>query len=151
LCSFTRVPQPPITRFEDLAAWQFAMELADLVDEMVRSGPASQNADFRRQIQKASAKPAAQIAEGFLRFLPKESAYYYRVARASLGETQTHLIRGRHREYYSEECFQKAWKISQGAIKTTTGLLNSRLALIKKLEREKRLRRATAKRHDTTT
>jgi len=135
--------QPAIRRFEDLAAWQFAMELADLIDDMVRSGPATQDADFCRQIQKSSAKPAPQIAEGFMRFLPRESAYYYRVARASLGETQTHLKRGVHRGYWSQDAFQEACTIAQAAIRTTTGLLNSRLAVIRKEEREKLARRTS--------
>jgi four helix bundle protein len=131
-----------IERFEDLVAWQLAMELADLVDAMVSSGPASRNQGFCEQIQKSSAKPAAQIAEGFLRFRPKESAYYYRIAKASLGETQTHLLRGFRRGYWSEETFNKAWKASKGALDTTSGLLNSRLARIKQ-EEEKRRRKQT--------
>jgi four helix bundle protein len=140
------VRQPPIRRFEDLVAWQFAMELADLVDDMVRDGPASRDAGFCRQILKSSAKPAPQIAEGFMRFLPKESAYYYRVARASLGETRTHLMRGRKRGYWSDEACQTALRISQNAIDTTTGLLTSRLALIKRQESERRAHRGTGRR-----
>lgn len=131
----------PVNRYEDLVAWQLATELADLVDAMVAHGPASQNVDFRGQLQKSSAKAPAQIAEGFLRFRAKESAHYYRIARASLGETQVHLKRGLQRKYWSEEVFQKAWKASDGALKTTTGLLKSRLARTKQEEEEKRRQR----------
>jgi four helix bundle protein len=130
-----------INRYEDLVAWQLATELADLVDAMVANGSASQNVDFRGQILKSSAKAPAQIAEGFLRFRPKESAHYYRIARASLGETQVHLGRGHRRKYWPEDVFQKAWTASDGALKTTTGLLKSRLALIKQEEEEKRRKR----------
>jgi four helix bundle protein len=132
---------PQIASFQDLVAWQLAMQLADLVDALVLVGPASRNESFCDQIQKSSSKPSAQIAEGFLRFKPRESAYYYRIARASLGETQTHLIRGYRRGYWSADVFQKAWDVSQGALKTTTGLLNSRLERIKQEEEEKRRRR----------
>ena len=142
---YGNVPQPPIRSFEDLAAWQFAMELADLIDDMILAGPASQNAEFCRQIQKSSSKPAPQIAEGFMRFLPRESAYYYRVARASLGETQTHLQRGTRRGYWSKEAAQKARTIAEDAIRTTMGLLSSRLAVIKKEEREKLARNSRRK------
>jgi four helix bundle protein len=127
-----------IERFQDLVAWQLSMELADHVDSTVCSGPAARNQGFCEQIQKSSAKPAAQIAEGFLRFRPKESAYYYRVAKASLGETQTHLIRGFRRGDWPEEVFNKAWSVSQGALNTTGGLLSSRLILIAREERQKR-------------
>jgi four helix bundle protein len=129
-----------IDRYEDLVAYQTAEELASLIDEQVL-GSASRNQDFCRQIQKSSAKAPAQIAEGFLRFLPKESAYYYRVARASLGETQAHLRRGLKRAYWSPETHKKMWDLSEVALKTTTGLLNSRLEKIREDEAAKRRNR----------
>jgi four helix bundle protein len=134
-----------ITRYEDLVAYKAADELADLVDEHLR-GRASANKDFCEQIQRASAKAPAQIAEGFLRFRPKESAYYYRIARASLGETQTHLKRGLRRGYWSEEVYRKMWAVSELALRTTTGLLNSRLEKIRRQEAEKN--RPESKRSD---
>jgi len=137
-CAYRLVEK--IDRYEDLVAYQSAEELATLIDEQVL-GPASTNKDFCRQIQKSSSKAPAQIAEGFLRFLPKESAYYYRVARASLGETQTHLRRGLTRKYWSEEAHKKMWDLSEVALKTTTGLLNSRLARIREDEAAKRRKR----------
>lgn len=73
--------KPKISRYEDLIAWQFADELADLVDELTSAGAAARNESFREQILKSSAKAPAQIAEGFLRFKPREAAYYYRIAR----------------------------------------------------------------------
>ena len=91
-----------INHYEDLVAWQFANELADLVDSLTSAGGAAANRSFREQILKSSAKAPAQIAEGFLRFKARESAYYYRVARASLGETMNHLQRGFHRNHWNE-------------------------------------------------
>src|SRR5437588_10612304 len=89
-----------VTRYEDLIAWQRSMELADLVDAMTCEGQeSSSNRKFIEQMQASSAKAPAQMAEGSLRFRAKESAYYYRVARASRGETQTHLERARPRGY----------------------------------------------------
>jgi four helix bundle protein len=122
---------PAITTFRDLIAWQRSMELADLVDAMTCEGrAASFNRRFTEQIQGASAKAPAQIAEGFLRFKPKESAYFYRIARASLGETQTHLERGLRRRYWSQEEFERAHTVSDEALRVTTGLLNDRLRVI---------------------
>jgi len=121
-----------VTRFEDLIAWQRAMELADLIDAMTCDGrTAARNRQFTEQIQGSSAKASAQISEGFLRFKPKESAYYYRIARASLGETQTHLERGRRRGYWTDEEFKKARALSEEALRVTTGLLKDRLRAIK--------------------
>src|SRR5436190_9874314 len=124
-----RLAVAKISRYEDLVAYQTSNALADLIDEQVL-GPASRNQYFCDQILKSSAKAPAQIAEGFLRFRPKESAYYYRIARASLGETQTHLERGRRRGYWTDEQFRKARDVSDEALRTTTGLLKDRLRVI---------------------
>jgi len=130
--------KPKINRYEQLIAWQSADALADLVDSMISSGPASRDFEFVKQIRKSSAKAPAQIAEGFVRFYPKESAYYYRVARASLAETQAHLRRGYRRKYWSQETFAKAWDLSETALKTITGLLKSRLKSIAEEQERKR-------------
>src|SRR5437588_10483721 len=128
-----------VTRYEDLIAWQRSMELADLIDAMTCEGRrSSSNRKFIEQIQASSAKAAAQIAEGFLRFRAKESAYYYRVARASLGETQTHLERGRRRGYWTDDEFKKARAVSDEALRVTTGLLNDRLRVIEEQKNEQR-------------
>src|SRR5689334_12367363 len=73
-----------ITRLQALAAWQLAMDLADLVEAVVSRGPATANQTFVDQILRSSSKAAAQIAEGFLRYRPADSANYYRIARASI-------------------------------------------------------------------
>jgi four helix bundle protein len=133
--------KPKISNYKDLFAWQFADELADLVDDLTASGEAARNQRFREQILASSSKAPAQIAEGFLRFRTRESAYYYRVARASLGETMNHLRRGFHRKYWSEPDYARAWKLADSAMKTTGGLLASKLAQIRKDEQEKETRR----------
>ena len=130
--------KPKIDNYEDLVAWQFANELADLVDTMVETGGAASNESFRNQILKSSSKPPAQIAEGFLRYLPKESAYYYRIARASLGETKNHLRRGFHRKYWDEAVFKKASQLAESALRTTGGLLAAKLAQVKEQERKQK-------------
>jgi four helix bundle protein len=127
-----------VTRYEDLIAWQRSMELADLIDAMTRKGrQASFNRRFTEQIQTSSAKASAQIAEGFLRFKATESAYYYRIARTSLGETQTHLERGRRRGYWTSAEFDQARAVSETALKVITGLLNDRLRVIAEEKRKK--------------
>ena len=103
--------------------------------------PASRNRQFTEQIQASSAKASAQISEGFLRFRSSESAYYYRIARASLGETQTHLLRGYRRGYWTDEEFKKARDVSDEALRTTTGLLNDRLRAVEREKRELRNKR----------
>jgi len=126
-----------IERHEQLAAWQFANELADLIDTLIANGAARDNQSFRDQILRSSSKPPAQIAEGFARYLPRDSANYYRMARASLAETRVHLQRGFHRRYWGEADQKTALELAEGAFKTTGGLLASRLRAIKEEDRLK--------------
>jgi len=127
-----------IDRYDQLVAWQFANELADLVDTLVAKGAAADNESFRLQILKSSSKPPAQIAEGFARGLPKESAFYYRIARASIAETKNHLQRGFHRGYWSEADYKKGTELADCAFKTAGGLLASRVRLIKEGEERRK-------------
>ena len=108
---------------------------------MISTKPAVDDRDYCRQIRRSTAKAPAQIAEGFVRFNARESAYFYRIARASLAETQNHLKRGLKRKYWTDERFQHAWSLSQTALKTTTGLLLSRLARIRDEEQQKQQHR----------
>ena len=121
--------QPKISRPEDLVAYQAADELANLVDDLTPRIE-RKDRDWCDQIRRSSSKAPAQISEGFCRFLPKDGANYYRMARASLAETRSHLKRGLRRKHLTEEEFTRAWNLSQVALQTTTGLLNAKLAQI---------------------
>jgi four helix bundle protein len=116
------------TVYEDLDCWKLAMELADLFDAMTSEGEAAKDFAFRSQLRRSGTKAPAQIAEGFLRFRPADFANFLRMARASLGEAQTHLERGRRRSYGSEETVARARKLSDRALGATTRLMNDRLA-----------------------
>ena len=129
--------QPKISRPEDLVAYQSAEQLANLVDD-ITPRIERKDRDWCKQIRRATAKAPAQISEGFCRFLPRDGANYYRMARASLAETQSHLKRGLRRRHLTQEEFNTAWNLSEIALKTTTGLLNAKLAQIEKAQKAKR-------------
>lgn len=121
---------PKISRPEDLVAYRSSDELANLVDD-ITPRIERKDRDWCDQIRRSTARAPAQIAEGFCRFLPKDGANYYRMARASLAETQSHLKRGLRRKHLTRDEFDKAWQLSEVALKTTTGLLNSKLAQVR--------------------
>jgi four helix bundle protein len=122
--------QPKISRPEDLVAYQTADELANLVDD-ITPRIEGKDRDWCDQIRRSTAKTPAQISEGFCRYLPRDGANYYRIARSSLVETQIHLKRGLRRKHLTPGEFDKAWQLSEVALKTTTGLLTSKLAQIR--------------------
>jgi four helix bundle protein len=77
-----------IRDFRDLQCWQLSYELAFEVIAFTDSGQAAKDFKYRDQIRDSSASAPRNIAEGFGRFAPKESAQYLRWARASIVETQ---------------------------------------------------------------
>src|SRR5262245_3192012 len=125
-----------IKRFDDLVCWQLASELSDLVDDMMSTGTAARDFDLKDQIRKSAMKAPAQIAEAYGRWRPADTANMLRIARASLLETQSHLKKGERRKHWSAEIFDKAWRLSDRAIRTTTGYMNERR---RTAEREKQL------------
>jgi four helix bundle protein len=117
----------PIRRPEDLVAWTLANQLAELIDACINNGAGRSDPRWIDQIRRASAKTPALIEEGFLRFLPRDSANYYRMARASIGETRSHLRCGLRRRHITPEAYNKAMALADNAMRTTMGLLRSRL------------------------
>jgi four helix bundle protein len=134
-----------VRKAESLIAWQLCMELEDLVFAITATGGVSRNFDFCDQIRRSSGAPAPHIAEGFGRFTPREFARYLRMALSSLGETQTHLERGRRRNYFTPEDHGKATTLCARAHYMTTRLLQSKLRQIaaekNERDRAKRQRR----------
>ena len=111
-----------VTRFEDFDAWKLSTELRDLVYQMTESGRVLSDRKFRDQIRDAAAGPPRNIAEGFGRFNPKEFEQYTRWAKASLMETQNHLLHGKKEKYFSQGDFDKAYRLSKRALGATKGL-----------------------------
>ena len=109
--------------FTELDAWRLANELKLGVYELIKSGPASADFDFRDQVRDAAASAPRNIAEGFGRYLPKEFAQYLRVANGSLMETSNHLADGVHRGYFSREDAERLEVLARRASAATTRLI----------------------------
>jgi four helix bundle protein len=112
--------------FRRLVCWRLSHELKCEVLNFTSSGPASQDFKYRDQIRDASASAPRNIAEGFGRFTPGEFAQYLRWARASLMETQNHLIDGRDRRYLAEALFKRLFSLAAAALRATTNLMRAK-------------------------
>jgi four helix bundle protein len=80
-----------VERFEDLVAWKRAMDLAVHVHAISREGEFARDFALRNQITRAGISVPANIAEGFERGSRAEFHRFLSVAKASCGETRTHL------------------------------------------------------------
>jgi four helix bundle protein len=116
-----------VKKFQDLVAWQLAMDMSDAIYEITETGPAARDLDYRGQIRSAASKPAPLIAEGFVRFTTPEFIRYLRLARAETGEVQTHLETGRRRRYFTAEQFARASAITDRTMATITNLLKAKV------------------------
>ena len=116
-------------RFEDLAAWRFCREMEDVIFEITETGKACRDHDFRSHIRDAAAKSAPLIAEGFIRFKPRQFAYYLRMARGEIAEVQSRLD-AKGRKYFTPDQFARATAITNRAMGTTTNLLKAKLRQI---------------------
>ncbi|MBA3949218.1 MAG: four helix bundle protein [Acidobacteria bacterium] len=91
-----------VKTFEELVAWQQAREVKKLVYALADKAVCRREPDFRRQIRDAAASVPANIAEGFARKRPRDFSRFLTIARASLAETQNHLIDGIDRGLWNE-------------------------------------------------
>ena len=87
--------------FREMVAWQLAFELNRNIQRLLKSGPASRDLKFRDQLADSSRSPARNIAEGFGRFNPTETAQFLDFAIASLDETENHLRDGVESNYFA--------------------------------------------------
>lgn len=91
-----------VRRFEELVAWQQAREVKKRVYELTDRAVCRRDPDFRRQLRDSAASAPANIAEGFARKRPRDFSRFLTIARASLAETQNHLIDGIDRGLWNE-------------------------------------------------
>ena len=82
-----------VKSFEDLIAWQRAMDLAASVYELSRCAQFKRDFALADQIHRSAISIPSNIAEGFERGGRREFRYFLSVAKASCAElmTQVHL------------------------------------------------------------
>ena len=80
-----------VKRYEDLVAWQKAMQLAKIVYGIQKQLPKEEVYGLGDQIRRAAVSIPSNIAEGFGRDTEKEFRHFLSIARGSLFETKTQL------------------------------------------------------------
>ena len=93
-------------RLEDLIVWQLGCELRDAIAKAVDEGSGRRDFDFKDQIITSSRSTVSNIAEGFGHFRPRPFANYLMIARASLMETQSHVL-GAGRTHFSRSDIER--------------------------------------------
>lgn len=109
-------------RFEDIKAWQKALELTIGVYRMTSDGSFSRDFGLRDQIRRAAVSTMANIAEGHGRRTNTEFANFLNLARGSAAEVQSHLYVAKGLEYCSEDEFLEIYGLADEVSKMTLSL-----------------------------
>src|SRR5207237_2746251 len=94
--------------------------------DWLQTGPQSRDFKFRDQIRDSSASAPRNISEGFGRYRPREFAGFLSYARASLMETQNHLIDAHNSQYIEEPLHSRLMHLADAALRATTNLMLSK-------------------------
>jgi len=114
---------PGVQRFTDLRAWQACVVYKKAVYRLCEREPIARDWKRRSQLEDSVWGPPGHIAEGFGRFSPLDFARFAVMGRASLIESQNHLIDFVDRGYITEEQRLKLNGLAERALEEVTGLI----------------------------
>ena len=112
-----------VDRFTKLRAWQACEAYKKAVYRLCEQPPLANDWKRRSQLEDAVRGPGAHIAEGFGRFSPPDFARFVVMARASLLESQNHLIDLVDRRHITEDERTPLSELADVALQEVTGLL----------------------------
>ena len=95
-----------IEKFEDIIAWQKALELSTLVYKMTNKDKFSKDFGLKDQIRRASVSVVSNIAEGFERESNNQFIYFLVIAKGSAGELRSQIYIARNQDYITIEEFE---------------------------------------------
>ena len=78
--------------YQELLAWQKAMDLAEQIYKLVKLLPKEENYALADQLRRAAISVPSNIAEGQARNSPKEFIQFLSIARGSAAEIETQLL-----------------------------------------------------------
>jgi len=95
-----------INKFEEIVAWQKAMELCDLIYSMTSKELFARDYGLKGQIRRASVSIVSNIAEGFERESNNQFIYFLTVAKGSSGELRAQIYIARNQNYITIKEFE---------------------------------------------
>jgi four helix bundle protein len=111
--------------FENLAAYQRAMDLVDKVYDLLKGFPAEEKFALCDQLRRAVVSVPSNIAEGLGRTSSKEQVHFLEISYGSLMETYCQLSIAKRRHYISDEVFKELASDIENIVRPLSGLRNS--------------------------
>ena len=111
--------------FENLAAYQRALDLVDKVYDLMKGFPSEEKFALCDQLRRAVVSVPSNIAEGLGRMSGKEQVRFIEISYGSLMEVYCQLTIAKRRQYISEEVFKGLAKDVEDIAKPLSGLRKS--------------------------
>ena len=108
-----------------LHAWQECRRLVRLVYEVTKCFPPEERFGITSQLRRAAVSAPSNIAEGYGRSGPRETAHGLSVALGSLAENDTLFALCEDLGYLADERLQELGECLERASKLTVGLLKN--------------------------
>lgn len=111
-------------RFEKLDAWQYAVDLADVIYQVSRSFPSDERFGLTNQIRRASVSISANIAEGSGRISDRDNLRFVEIAYGSLMEVVSHATIAHRQKFLSDDSHQDIYQRADRLARILSGLRN---------------------------
>ena len=108
--------------FENLAAYQRAMDLVDKVYDLLKGFPAEERYALCDQLRRAVVSVPSNIAEGLGRSSSKEQVHFMEISYGSLMETYCQLTIAKRRHYITEDQFRELASDVEAIVRPLSGL-----------------------------
>nr|WP_288281584.1 four helix bundle protein [uncultured Prevotella sp.] len=111
--------------FENLAAYQRAMDLVDKVYDIMKGFPTEERYALCDQLRRAVVSVPSNIAEGLGRISNKEQVHFIEISYGSLMEVYCQLSIAKRRHYITEDQFRDLAESIEAIARPLSGLRNS--------------------------
>ena len=111
--------------YQDLLAWQKAMELVEIVYRCTRRLPKEEMYGLTNQLRRSAVSIPSNIAEGQGRGSIKEFLHFLAIAHGSLREFETQLMIAARLRYVTSDDLSRALELAAEVGRLVTGLANS--------------------------
>ena len=111
--------------YKDLAAWQKAMQLVELIYVATREFPKHVFHGLAIQMRRAAVSVPSNIAEGQVRFSKRDFRHFLRTSRGSLAEIETQVLIAQQLKYIDLTSAETILSCIDEVSRILSGLINS--------------------------
>ena len=111
--------------YQDLIAWQKAMDLVEMVYEITKAFPKEEVYALTAQLHRAAISIPSNIAEGQGRKSKKEFHHFLSIGHGSLREVETQMLIANRLQYITQDRLDQLMELAGETGLLINGLMNS--------------------------